>query len=130
MDNEQGTGRTILVVEDNQDLRDAVCGVLEDRGYPVLAAANGRQALEVLARGPSPCLMLLDLMMPVMDGWQVLEALAHEAAQAASFPIIVLSAARDRDTQHPQVRRSLAKPVQMEVLLEAVRTYCGQPGSG
>jgi CheY-like chemotaxis protein len=129
MDTSRAARHLILVVEDNQDLRDAVCGVLEDEGYPVRGAANGRQALEALAMGPVPCLMLLDLMMPVMDGWQVLEALPVEAAPAATFPIIVLSAARDRNARHPQVRRSLAKPVQIDVLLEAVQEYCGPPGS-
>ena len=129
MNTGHGARRLILVVEDNQDLRDAVCAVLEDEGYPVRGAANGRQALEALAKGPVPCLMLLDLMMPVMDGWQVLEALPVEAAPAARFPIIVLSAARDRDARHPQVRRSLAKPVRIDVLLEAVQEYCGPPGS-
>jgi CheY-like chemotaxis protein len=129
METSRSAGRLILVVEDNQDLRDAVCGVLEDEGYPVRGAANGRQALEALAMGPLPCLMLLDLMMPVMDGWQVLEALPVAAAPAASFPIIVLTASRDRDARHPQVRCSLAKPVRIEVLLEAVQEYCGPPGS-
>jgi len=121
--------RHILVVEDNQDLREAVCEVLADEGYPVVAAANGRQALDVLANGSPPCLMLLDLMMPVMDGWQVLEALAEKAAPAARFPIIVLSAARDLEDKHPLVRRSLAKPVRMEVLLDLVQEYCGPPAA-
>jgi CheY-like chemotaxis protein len=124
-----GTTGSVLVVEDNQDLRDAVCEVLADDGYSVVAAANGRQALEALAKGEPPCLMLLDLMMPVMDGWQVLEALATKEATAAPFPIIVLSAARDGDTAHPLVRRRLAKPVRMEMLLELVHEYCGPPAS-
>src|SRR5260370_35631662 len=65
--------RPILIVEDDLDIRDALQEILEDEGYLPYAAANGAEALEVLDRVPKPGLVLLDLMMPVMDGYQFLE---------------------------------------------------------
>ena len=57
----------ILVVDDDEDLREVICGVLEDAGYEAASAGNGREALDFLRSSPPPCLVLLDLMMPVMD---------------------------------------------------------------
>src|SRR5215510_8699670 len=60
----------VLVVDDDQDIRDALCELLRDEGYEAIAVANGEEALTYLKGGNLPCVILLDLMMPVMDGWE------------------------------------------------------------
>src|SRR5678816_1869583 len=62
--------RKVLVVEDDEDVREVLRETLEDAGYPVICAKDGREGLELLRAEPRPCLVLLDLMMPVLSGWQ------------------------------------------------------------
>ena len=116
--------RRILIVEDDEGIRDGLAEYLGEVGYSVTTAENGRKALDVLATMESPCLVLLDLMMPVMDGWQFLEALEADEA-IASIPVVVVTAAGDT----PNVGRPvLKKPIHVEKLLDTVRRYCGDPG--
>lgn len=83
---------TIMVVEDDADVLDVIALTLEDHGYSVLVAANGRQALDKLrAAEHRPALILLDLMMPVMDGRQFREAQRRDPA-LADVPVVLLSA--------------------------------------
>jgi CheY-like chemotaxis protein len=112
--------RLILVVDDDDDIRGALRDTLTDEGFRVAEAANGRLALEALRAMPSePCLVLLDLMMPVMDGWQFLAA-RKDDARLAAIPIAVVSAARDL----PAGVTCLAKPVTSERLLDTVHRHC------
>jgi CheY-like chemotaxis protein len=75
--------RTIMIVEDDVDIADLVATTLEDDGYAVLVATNGQEALDKLrAAGTRPSLILLDLMMPVMDGWQFRKAQTADPALA------------------------------------------------
>jgi CheY-like chemotaxis protein len=120
--------RAVLVVEDDEDVRDAIRSLIEDEGYSVVEARNGREAFDVLAAGPRPCVILLDLMMPVMDGWQLLEVL-HRHDDLAALPVVVLSAARDTGQPFPNVRRYLKKPVPLDALIGAVAEHCAQPSS-
>jgi CheY-like chemotaxis protein len=108
----------ILVVEDDPDVREAYEEVLEQAGYDVETAANGKLALDRL-RGDAraPDLVLLDLMMPVMDGFQLRKVMVADDA-LRDIPVIVVTACRD-DPQLPCVRR-LLKPVPFEDLLDAV----------
>jgi CheY-like chemotaxis protein len=117
-----GSAHPVLVVEDDEDVREAVATILADEGYAVVTACHGREALDVLANGAKPCLVLLDLMMPVMDGWEVLEAMQQHAAMA-NIPVIVLSASRDAGPPAPNVRRYLKKPVGLDVLLREVEAH-------
>ncbi len=117
-----GRAQPVLVVEDDEDVRDAVATILADEGYVVVTAAHGREALDVLANGARPCLVLLDLMMPVMDGWQVLEEMQQHAS-LATIPVIVLSASREAGPPAPNVRRYLKKPVGLDVLLREVEAH-------
>jgi CheY-like chemotaxis protein len=118
-----GGARTILVVDDDEAIREAVGEVLVDEGYRVLFAENGLRALEIL-RTRAPAAILLDLMMPVMSGWEVLEAVA-ESSELARIPIIVLSA-----MSAPPGHAFLSKPVNLDELLELVgRTCAPQPSS-
>ena len=90
------TRPTVFVVEDDADTREMLCRFLELEGYHVESAVNGQQALERLHAGAHPSVILLDLMMPVMDGWQFRHAQAQDAA-LSTIPVIVVSAAgRDR----------------------------------
>jgi two-component system, chemotaxis family, chemotaxis protein CheY len=106
---------SVLLVEDDADIREALTDVLRMERWTVEPAANGKLALDRLRSGPQPDLMLLDLMMPVMDGFELLEHLRGEPGPST----VVLSASRevDRVREHPLVRATLGKPVEVSVLL-------------
>src|SRR5690349_23695253 len=82
---------SVLVVEDDFDLRDALVPILEYEGHRVVSAANGKEALERLRTMPPPSLILLDLMMPVMDGEQFRAQQLRDPA-LASIPVVIVSA--------------------------------------
>jgi len=108
----------ILVVDDDDDIRESLAWLLEDEGYRVDAAANGRDALVVLARIPLPSVALVDLRMPVMDGVELIERLRADP-RYASLPVIVFSAA---STVAPPAGVSLLrKPIPTGELLTALR---------
>ncbi len=114
--------KTVLVVDDDRDVRDSVVQLLRDAGYHVEQAADGREALMLLdSMRPEPCLVLLDMMMPVMNGEEVLAALA-ESGRLAALPVVICSGHADR--AHG-VRRLLRKPVSADVLLRLVEEFCG-----
>ena len=117
--------RTVLVVEDDESIRDALKAAIEMEGYEVGTAEDGRRGLEALARLPRPCLILLDLMMPVMNGWEFAEALGEDD-RLATIPIVVVTA-YTRQAKGINAKRVLKKPVDLDALLGAVRTYCGEP---
>jgi CheY-like chemotaxis protein len=112
----------ILVVEDDPATRHALSLLLEGQGYHVAAAEDGRAALAYLDAGKPPALILLDLMMPGMDGWRF----RHEQTrrrQLASIPVIILSAA-DSVEQHARslgAAGCLQKPLDFDALLSMVR---------
>jgi PAS domain S-box-containing protein len=117
----------VLVAEDDADIRRSVVEVLTGEGYEVITASDGREALDLLAGGERPCLILLDLMMPSMSGWDVLEALRADR-RLASLPVVVLSAAAGREQRLEGARRCLPKPLMIQSLLEAVEEHCAPPG--
>jgi len=86
----------VLVVEDDFDLRESMVAVLEACGYPAFGAANGRDALAVLHEGRRPGLIVLDLMMPVMDGWQFRVAQLQQDDLAA-IPTVIGTARTDAE---------------------------------
>ncbi len=115
--------RTVFVVEDDVDTRDMMGRFLELEGFAVEVAANGKQALERLNAGMHPCVILLDLMMPVMDGWQFRSQQVQDAA-LASIPVIVVSAAGKERIADIEANAYLSKPVDLEQLLAQVTQYC------
>jgi CheY-like chemotaxis protein len=115
----------ILVIEDDRDLRDSLCGVLEIEGFPTAAASNGKEALSWLRTHPRPCAILLDLMMPVMNG---LEFRSQQVVDArlAGIPVIVLSAL-DEGLQRSDLTGAqayLKKPIEPDTLLDTIRRFC------
>jgi CheY-like chemotaxis protein len=120
---EQDT-RTILVVEDDAATRDALAMVLAAEGYSVVGAANGQEALSRLHTAPRPDLILLDLMMPVMDGWQFRREQAQDPA-LAGIPVVVLSADSNVQQKAASLHAAgyLQKPVDIENLLDAIGRY-------
>src|SRR4051794_38724785 len=90
----QTAGRTILIVEDDAATRDALSIVLGDEGYTVVGVANGQEAIHHLHSAAPPNLILLDLMMPIMDGWQFRRAQVQDP-RLDSIPVVVLSADGD-----------------------------------
>ncbi|MET0594658.1 MAG: response regulator [Polyangiaceae bacterium] len=118
----------ILIVEDDDDIREALTQILELEGYVVREAVNGREALELTAKGPTPDLILLDLMMPVMDGWQF-RAEQLKDPVLSKVPVVVISA--DAGV-HEKVTTFgaaavLPKPISLDRLLRAVESLCPPP---
>ena len=114
--------RTVLVVEDDQEVRDAIAEVLEDSEYKPLPAANGAEALERLRTAtPQPCVILLDVMMPTMDGWQFRAAQQSDPAMK-DIPVVLLSAHTDVKSAAAQMQVAgfLPKPVAIDKLLQTV----------
>jgi CheY-like chemotaxis protein len=96
---------------------------LELEGYQVELAANGRQALEQFSRGASACVIVLDLMMPVMDGWEFRRRQVEDA-RLKKIPTIVVSAAGRERIAQISADAYLSKPVDMDELLERVSEFC------
>lgn len=114
---------TVLVVEDEQELREVMQEALEFNGYTVVAASNGVEALNKLPAIESPCLVILDLLMPEMDGWDFFAQMRQHPA-FATVPVIVHTSA---PAQAPAgATRVLQKPLKFERLLSVVREYCAQ----
>ena len=118
-------GDMILYVEDDIDTRDVVSLALEEQGYGVLGVANGQTALDYLRSSPPPCLILLDLMVPVMDGWQFMAVRARDPDLMA-IPVVIVSAhaSIQRQTTPLKAAGYLTKPIDMDLLFETVRKYC------
>jgi CheY-like chemotaxis protein len=116
----------VLIVEDDQDIRDSLMDFLEDHGYQTVAAADGREALQKLAALQSqPCMIILDLMMPRMDGRTFREEQLRHPAYSR-IPVVVISAYQDvaLTVQGLNVAGCLPKPVNLKALLQVVQEHC------
>jgi CheY-like chemotaxis protein len=114
----------VLVVEDDPDLRHLMSRLLVLEGFDPQLAANGREALDVLRATPLPRLILLDLMMPVMDGWQFRQAQRADPA-IADIPVIVTTAVPLTERfKELQAAAILQKPWDLGELLDVLRRYC------
>jgi CheY-like chemotaxis protein len=116
---------TILVVDDDHDILDAITDALERAGYRVIGARNGVEALAVLHAEPVD-LILLDLLMPTVNGWELLDTSAGDPV-ITSTPLVVVSAAPQDVAAHPHVRAILPKPFVRGALLDAVATHIRRP---
>ncbi|MGI5865828.1 MAG: response regulator [Myxococcales bacterium] len=130
----------VLIVEDDYDIREVLTEVLQDEGYEVSGAANGREALDLLHRliaaGRSqdegnndvgPRLILLDLMMPVMSGWQFV-AEQRQTPEIKDIPVVVVSADGNLQQKATSLGASgyLRKPIEIDALLNIVSRYCNK----
>src|ERR1700730_5404587 len=115
----------VLIVEDEEPIRDVITDVLEERGFQVLPAANGAEALELLDT-VRPDVMVLDLLMPVMHGWAFMESYI-EKTDGHPIPIVVVSVnpVLPRSFDRLGVKDVVAKPFEVDVLLDAVETAAG-----
>ena len=114
---------TVLLVEDNDDVREMMSVALQLAGITVLAAGNGREALDQLEAAEAPCLILLDLMMPVMDGWELREALSANP-HYSEIPVVVVSAMTEDTAARLGAIAYLPKPVDIDRMLDVVCEYC------
>jgi two-component system, chemotaxis family, chemotaxis protein CheY len=113
--------RRLLLVEDDDDVRASIADVLDLAGYVVVEASNGRNAMRAMRAEP-PRMVLLDLMMPVMSGWEVLEQMRADPV-LAGIPVCLLSA--QGQIEAADAVQVLHKPVSIEDLLAVVRSHCG-----
>jgi two-component system, chemotaxis family, chemotaxis protein CheY len=113
--------RDILVVDDDPDLRDTLLILLKDRGFAVRAAANGRAALEQI-NAERPCLILLDLMMPEMNGWQFIEHVRQDPS-LSSIPIVIMTAHKSNGLPALPAEDVLHKPFDVAKLLATIERH-------
>ena len=117
--------RMVLIVDDDADVREDYAELLREEGYQVMTAANGREALEQLEATTAPSLILLDLKMPVMDGWKFHRKLAEDPA-LSHVPVVLLSGSSDVYEEASRLAADdfLLKPVPVRELLGTVEQYC------
>ena|SRR5258708_17769502 len=114
----------ILVVEDDRDLRETLLDALALEGYAAEGAEHGAAALRHLrAAAAPPCLILLDLMMPVMDGWTFRKALLDDPA-LSRIPVVVMTAAGKQGMPIPPAELVLHKPLHLDRVVEVLQDHC------
>jgi CheY-like chemotaxis protein len=120
--------KSILVVEDERSIRETLILLLETEGYFVVGAVNGQDALNKLEGLAHPCMVITDLMMPEMNGWEFITAMKKNHI-LATIPVVVITAAGDTSSSsnRKQVKELIKKPMDIDVLLRAVHQYCGLP---
>ncbi|MBU6375884.1 MAG: response regulator [Bdellovibrionales bacterium] len=116
--------QTILVVEDDASIRMTLRLALEMEGYTVCTASHGQEALTQLSQMSAPCLILLDLMMPIMNGWEFIKALRANA-HFAPIPVALVTAYSEEAAHFEGSQALVKKPIDLEILLQVVRRFCG-----
>lgn len=116
----------VVIVEDDELIRESLLEVLADHGYEAIGAGDGREALDKLATlDPLPCLIVLDLMMPGMDGREF-RRIQREDPVLKEIPVVVISAFRDLD----EIAKEMApaghfkKPLKLQDFLAIIQTHC------
>ena len=115
--------KRILVVDDDELIREALKELLEIKGYSVSTATTGQEALNLIDRPSNIGLIILDLMMPVMDG-QTFINIQQKNGNPVKIPIVVLSGISDQ-VNIPGVLKCLKKPVDLQSLLKIIEQTCG-----
>ena len=118
--------KTLMIVEDDADIREVLQMILEGDGYSVLIAKNGDEGLKVLQKASVlPLVILLDLQMPVMSGQEFLKHLrANSDPKFSQIPVVILSAGRIEVPGGLQANDRLTKPVDVDRLLGVIEKYC------
>ena len=130
MNESHGCG-LIVVVEDDKSIREMLQVAIELEGYLCRTASNGDEAIALLKVLKVPCLILTDLMMPGMNGYEFIE-LASKTHTIAAIPIIVVSAAPNESqvkvmSESGKIKGLVKKPVDLDYLMKIVHSYCGSP---
>jgi CheY-like chemotaxis protein len=113
----------VMVVDDDDDIRETLAGLLEDEGYQVAAFPTGQDALDALKGGMEPRVILLDLMMPVMDGAEFRREQVADPT-LASIPVILITAAGLERVQRSDYSEVLRKPLKIDRVLDVIAAYC------
>ncbi len=122
-------GAHILIVEDDPGIRESIAECLALEGYQVATARNGIEGLAALGSGPLPALVLLDLVMPAMDGREFLERMKSDPA-VADIPVLLMTALPAGGFDFPRADAWLAKPFDVDELLGEVERRCRPRGAG
>lgn len=118
------THRSILLIEDDSGIRDTVAECLASEGYEVAPVENGREALSWLRNTARPDLIMVDLVMPVMNGAQFIEELRGDAS-LRDIPVVLMTAASPSSAMPlPRANAYLAKPFDLGALLDTVERHC------
>ena len=127
---EARSSNAILIVDDDADMRDTMTDVLQAEGYKVIAVPGGPEALRLLEEGLRPALILLDMMMPGMDGRQF-RAEQTKHSDWAAIPTVVFSAYGDVAETASEIGAAggLAKPLRMDALLELIERFVSGQGA-
>lgn len=122
--NEKQSGnKSILVIEDDKEIQESLKMALELDGYNVFTADNGKEGIEKLRKMPTPCIILLDLMMPVMNGWEFMEVIGKDL-MLSTIPVVIVSAVGDKKGI-PKTEGYIKKPIDLDALLNTVSKHCG-----
>jgi CheY-like chemotaxis protein len=119
--------KRLLIVDDELAIVEALQDILSVEGYDVVTAFNGAEGLQRMAAA-KPDLVLLDLMMPVMDGREMLRRMREDAA-LQGIPVVVMSAGRISDEERRSSARFLAKPFELDLLLDTISSLLAEPGA-
>lgn len=119
----------VLVVEDDREQRETLCAMLDLEGFGHAEAANGREALDYLNASREPCLVLLDLEMPVMNGWEF-RAKQLMDERLSRIPVCVVTASGGLDKRFPGVEGFLLKPLKFEKLVAVLDGVCSRKKKG
>jgi CheY-like chemotaxis protein len=118
---------TVLLVEDNDDVREMMSLALQLGGHEVWSARHGGEALALLHERPLPSLILTDLMMPVMNGWELRAALRNDP-ELAEVPVVAVSAIPAEHIERLEGMEFLPKPIDIDRLLDVVCEHCRKTG--
>ncbi len=114
----------VLVVEDNPDIREGLIALLQMEGFAVIAARHGQEALNMLRNGLRPCIIVMDLMMPVMNGFEFREAQLRDPL-LSDIPVIACSGVSDpAHTARLRAKAFVQKPAEVSALVRLVRQHC------
>jgi CheY-like chemotaxis protein len=113
----------ILIVEDDLSIRETMSELLTAEGYRVFAAPDGEVGLRLLEAIPRPCLVLLDLLMPVINGWDFMK-FKNQDYKVATIPVVAMTAT-SKISNINGVERIIKKPVNLELFLRIIENYCG-----
>lgn len=119
--------KSVLVVEDEEDVREAILDVLESEGYDAVGAADGEEALRKLEDMPVPSLVFLDLMMPEMNGWEFLDRQKADRVLAKHKVVTISAVSPTQSLEDPaplEIDGAIAKPLSLEAILEQVQKHC------